>query len=162
MNNMSSKRIRRMLGMGTDIEEEIIDKVVDAVDKKHAKETGETGVSVIDEITEKTSLMDIARDGAFSNLTMEQRQSATFKTGTILGVSAFELGKAFDNKIPKEEAYKRGAAGILGLFEIFFSAKNVHEGLSDYDRGDKRISRRNRRPDYDVREYDGHEDDIEE
>lgn len=159
---MSTKKIRKMLGMESDVDKEIVDKVVDAVDNKHVKETGETGVSVIDKIAEGSSLMDIAKNGVFSDLTMEQRQSATFKTGTILGVSAFELGKAFDNKIPKEEAYKRGAAGILGLFEIFFSAKNVHEGLSDYDRGDKRISRRNRRPDYDVREYDGHEDDIEE
>ena len=151
-----------MLGMESDVDNEIIDKVVDAVDKKHGDETGETGVSVIDKITESTSLMDIAKNGVFSGLSTEQRQSATFKTGTILGVSAFELGKAFDNKIPKEEAYKRGAAGILGLFEIFFSAKNVHEGLSEYDHGDKRISRRNRRPDYDVREYDGHEDLEEE
>ena len=155
------RKIRKMLGMESDVDEEIIDKVVDAVDKKHGDETGETGVSIIDKIAEGSSLMDIAKRGAFTGLTSEQRQSATFKTGTILGVSAFELGKAFDNKIPKEEAYKRGAAGILGLFEIFFSAKNVHEGLSDYDRGDKRVIRDEKR-NYDVRDYDGHEDLEEE
>lgn len=154
-----NKKFRKMLGMDTDIEEEIIDKVVDAVDNKHVNETGETGVSVIDEITEKASLMDIARDGAFSNLTMEQRQSATFKTGTILGVSVFELGKAFDDNIPKDEAYKRGATGILGLFEIFFSAKNVCDGLHSVDRkDDHRISRRSCIPEYDPRDHDGHED----
>jgi len=158
---MSSKKIRRMLGMDSDIEEEIIDKVVDDVDKKHVSETGETGVSIIDTITEKSSLMDIAKNGVFSGLSTEQRQSATFKTGTVLGVSAFELGKAFDNRIPKEEAYKRGAMGILGLFEIFFSAKNVHEGLSSYDHRDERV-RRGKKPDYDPRDYDGSDSDIED
>jgi hypothetical protein len=157
-----NKKVRKMLGMDTDVEEEIIDKVIDVVDKKHIDETGETGVSIIDKITEGSSLMDIAKNGAFSGLTSEQRQSATFKTGTILGVSAFELGKAFDPCIPKAESYKRGLSGVVGLFEIFFSAKNVHEGLSDYDRVDKRISRRNRRPDYDTQDYDGHDSDLEE
>jgi len=155
------KRIRRMLGM-TDIEEEIIDKVVDVVDKKHASETGETGVSIIDKITEGSSLMDIAKNGVFADLSTEQRQSATFKTGTILGVSAFELGKAFDPNIPKEESYKRGLSGVVSLFEILFSAKNVHEGLSSYDRRGERITRRGEKPEYDPRDYDGSDSDLED
>lgn len=151
------KSVRKMLGIEKDTEEEVIGKVVEKVDENKP----ETGVSVIDQITESTSLMDIAKNGIFSGLTDEQRQSATFKTGTVLGASTFELGKAFDNRIPKAEAYKRGAVGLLGLFEIFFSAKNVHECLSSYDQGDNRNTRRSRR-DYDPKDYDGHDSGIEE
>lgn len=153
---MERKTIRKMLGIDKDTDEEVIEKVVEKVDENKG-----TGVSVIDQITESTSLMDIARNGAFSGLTDSQRQSATFKTGTVLGASTFELGKAFDNRIPKAEAYKRGAVGILGLFEILFSAKNVHESLSSYDQRDDRNTPRKRR-DYDIRDYDGNDSDLEE
>ena len=153
------KLIRKMLGIGdiTDTEEDVIDKVVSISDDKGAVDGKQrAGLSVIDSITEGTSLMDIAKNGAFAGLSDEQRQSATFKTGTVLGASAFELGKAFDERIPKEEAYRRGASGIIGLFEILFSAKNVLDGLTSCDGRGERRSRR--KPDYDVRDYDGHDD----
>lgn len=148
-------------------EEDVISEnkgVAGNIHGKETKETKDTGVSVIDQITESTSLMDIAKNGAFTGMSDEQRQSATFKTGAVLGVSVHELGKALDPDIPKEESFKRGATGLIGLFEIFFSAKNIHEGLSKYSHGDRQQRRsKYRKPhDYDVRDYDGYDDDDHE
>ena len=103
-------------------------KEVASKEKVPVKEDQSTAISPIDAIASR-SLMDVVKEGAFSNLTDEQRQSATFRTGTVLGASVFELGKAFDNKIDQGESYKRGATGLIGLFEIAFSAKRVLDGL---------------------------------
>ena len=103
-------------------------KEVASKEKVPVKEEPSTAISPIDQIASR-SLMDVAKEGAFSGLTEEQRQSATFRTGTVLGASVFELGKAFDSKIDQGESYKRGATGLIGIFEIVFSAKRVLDGL---------------------------------
>ena len=109
------------------------EKEVSVKEKVPVNEELSTAISPID-TTATRSLIDVVKDGAFSGLNEEQRQSATFRTGTVLGASVFELGKAFDNKIDQGESYKRGATGLIGLFEIAFSAKRVLDGLQHHDR----------------------------
>ena len=117
----------------------IIESIKNAVssdsdkDKKEGQEKPSTAVTPIDQIASR-SLIDVVKDGAFSGLTDDQRQSATFRTGTVLGASVFELSKAFDNKIDQKDAYRRGATGLISLFEVFFSAKRVVDNLQHHDR----------------------------
>lgn len=117
---------------------EALKRVVDKDDVKEAESHG-TELSPIDQIASK-SLIDVVERGAFANLTDEQRQSATFRTGTVAAASVFELSKAFDPDLDQEEAYRRGATGLISLFEIFFSGKRVIDGLQAQDAR----SRRNR------------------
>lgn len=104
------------------------------VDKDDVKETESPGteLSPIDQIASK-SLIDVVEHGAFANLTDEQRQSATFRTGSVGAAAVFELGKAFDPELDQKEAYRRGATGLISLFEIFFSGKRVLDGLQLQD-----------------------------
>ena len=116
----------------------IIESIKNAVGNDSDKDKKEqdkpsTDVTPIDQIASR-SLIDVVRDGAFSGLTDDQRQSATFRTGTVLGASVFELSKAFDNKIDQKDAYRRGATGLISLFEVFFSAKRVVDNLQHHDR----------------------------
>ena len=117
----------------------IIESIKNAVssdsdnDKKEGQEKPSTAVTPIDQIASR-SLIDVVKDGAFSGLTDDQRQSATFRTGTVLGASVFELSKAFDNNIDQKDAYRRGATGLISLFEVFFSAKRVVDNLQHHDR----------------------------
>jgi len=117
----------------------IIESIKNAVsndsdkDKKEGQDKPSTAVTPIDQIASR-SLIDVVKDGAFSGLTDDQRQSATFRTGTVLGASVFELSKAFDNKIDQKDAYRRGATGLISLFEVFFSAKRVVDNLQHHDR----------------------------
>lgn len=116
----------------------IIESIKNAVSNDSDKDKKEqykpsTDVTPIDQIASR-SLIDVVRDGAFSGLTDDQRQSATFRTGTVLGASVFELSKAFDNKIDQKDAYRRGATGLISLFEVFFSAKRVVDNLQHHDR----------------------------
>ena len=120
------KSIRKIVESG-DNKKEVVSK-----EKVPMKDEPSTAVSPIDQIATR-SLIDVVKDGAFSGLSEEQRQSATFRTGTVLGASVFELGKAFDKKIDQEQSYKRGLTGLIGLFEIGFSAKRVLDGLQHND-----------------------------
>jgi len=110
---------------------EALKRVVDKDDVKEAESPG-TDLSPIDMIASK-SLIDVVEKGAFAGLSDEQRQSATFRTGSVVAASAFELGKAFDPNIDQKEAYIRGAAGLISIFEIAFSAKRVLDGLQMQD-----------------------------
>ena len=114
--------------------ESIKNAVISDSDKdKKEQEKPSTAITPIDQIASR-SLIDVVKDGAFSGLTDDQRQSATFRTGTVLGASVFELSKAFDNNIDQKDAYRRGATGLISLFEVFFSAKRVVDNLQHHDR----------------------------
>jgi len=110
--------------------------ITDALKKitgsEKAPEKAKTDLSPVDMIATK-SLIDVVENGAFAGLSDHQRQEATFRTGTVVASGVFELGKAFDPEIDQREAYKRGAVGLLSLFEVAFSAKRVYEGLSQHD-----------------------------
>ena len=111
-------------------------RVVDKDDVKEAESPG-TELSPIDAISSK-SLIDVVEHGAFAGLSDEQRQSATFRTGSVAAASVFELSKAFDPDLDQKEAYKRGAVGLISLFEIAFSAKRVLDGLNVQDARSRR------------------------
>jgi hypothetical protein len=126
-----------------------------------------TQLSPIDQISGQ-SLLSVVEKGAFHGLSDEQRRSATFRTGTVLGASVFELSKAFDPDMPEGESYKRGATGLIGLFEVAFSARKVLDGLQFHDRvvrAEKRDKRRKDsrdNPDSTNIGFDGAEDDEQE